>query len=438
MEPAAHTRVSSPTLHLTVLVTMSVFVAMVTAAYILRIEVIASGTGRIVPEGQVQIVQPEFSGRIAEILVQNGSEVQQGDPLIRLDPTDAKAEQATLHAERERLVIERARLQAMLRALDDTGAGFHDRALAAFTVPEQLNDHPFASEQRSLLAAEARDILAALDEINARDTSNRRSEVVTEAEIARIDAAIKIQTERLETAQQLLARGSASRARFLDEQQEYLDLESERTMALRELEFKEAQRSVFASERTGIVAGMRRAMLVRQSEIDSRLAELEEQARIAARRVRAAELVAPATGIVDQSTIHTIGGIAAAGSELLRIVPTAADLVVEGTFTNQDIGFMQVGQMANVRLDAYPSERFGMMKGTVTHISADSIEQPDETWGFQVRITLNNDHLTVGPNRYPLRPGMTTVIDVTTDHRRIISYFFAPVMRTLQDALGER
>jgi hemolysin D len=154
--------------------------------------------------------------------------------------------------------------------------------------------------------------------------------------------------------------------------------------------------------------------------------------------VNAAKLIAPTSGIVDRLAVFTIGGVAEAGAELLRVVPSNIAVEIEGTFSNQDIGFMAEGQQANIRLDAYPSERFGFLKGSVTDIAADSAEVENKQWSYIVRIAPDQAYLTVGEDRFSLRPGMTATIDVTTDDRRIISYFFAPIVRTNEDAMGER
>ena len=144
------------------------------------------------------------------------------------------------------------------------------------------------------------------------------------------------------------------------------------------------------------------------------------------------------SGVIDQLQVYTIGGVAEAGDELLRIVPTAAQIEVEGVFSNQDVGFLEVGQRANIRLDAYPSERFGLVEARVSDIAADSSQDDDGRWGYVVRATPTVPYLEAGVDRLVLRPGMTAVVDVTTDTRRIIGYFFAPIMRTIQDAMGER
>ncbi|WP_299410528.1 HlyD family type I secretion periplasmic adaptor subunit [uncultured Roseobacter sp.] len=433
-------KVTSPTLHATILFTIAVFAAMLVMSFVFTVEVVARGQGRIVPVSRVQVVQPEFAGKIIAIKVQNGMSVSQGDVLIELDPTDAIAELGTVSAEQARLEIEAARIDALVSVLDadPKASNVSDRALASYNVPPALVGQDFAVEQRILLLAEVNDLQASLAQIAAREDANRRSEDVTHANIARVAAALDIQRERLEIAEKLLQQGTTSRASFLDAQQAFTELERERDVYFRELEQKVAVRAELDSEARSIITDRRRSLLDRQAEIDARLATLAEEDRTARRRVSAATLTAPASGVVDQLTVFTVGGVAEASAELLRIVPTDVEVEIEGTFPNQDIGFMQIGQQANIRLDAYPSERFGPVRGTVSDIAADSTEVAEGEWGFVVRVTPDKAFIETSSDRFLLRPGMTATIDVTTDKRRIISYFFAPIVRTIQNAMGER
>ncbi|MBM7068649.1 HlyD family type I secretion periplasmic adaptor subunit [Actibacterium sp. 188UL27-1] len=433
-------KITSPTLHATVVFSIAVFIAILVMSFLFQVEVVARGQGRIVPVGRVQVVQPEFAGRITAIHAHNGMSVAQDQILIELDQTEALTELGTIKAEQDRLRIEMARLDTMVRALmgDPLAPSFAEGALADYTIPDELSGHPFAIEQRTLLVAEINDLLASMGQTQARETANLQSEKVTNANIARVAAALEFQRERLRNAEQLLQQGTASRASFLDVQQAFTELERERDVYLRELDQKMSERAALDSERRRIVADLRRTILDRKAEIDARLATLTEEDRAATRRVAAATLKAPVSGIVDQLSVFTVGGIADASAELLRVVPTETRVEIEATFSNQDIGFMDIGQPANIRLDAFPSERFGFVKGEVSDIAADSIELSEGQWGYIARIAPDQTHLTAGTDRYPLRPGMTATIDITTDKRRIISYFFAPIVRTIQDALGER
>ncbi|WP_299548657.1 HlyD family type I secretion periplasmic adaptor subunit [uncultured Tateyamaria sp.] len=433
-------KISSPTLHLTILFGIVVFVAIVVMAFVFKVEVVARGEGRVVPITQVQVVQPEFAGSIRAIHVRDGMPVSKGQILIELDPTDAISELGKLTAEMQRLQIEALRVDAMVGALlqNVRAPDFLARGQALFDLPQDLSEHPFVAEQEQLLEAELRDFLAVLEQIDAREDVNRRSEEVTSTNIARVQASLEIQSERLERSQLLLDQGTSSRAAFLDVQQAFTELERERDVYLRELGQKVAERTALNSERRARIAEIRSNSLGRQSEIDSRLATLGEEERAARRRVVAAQLKAPVSGIVDQLQVFTVGGVADAGAELLRIVPTNVEIEIEGLFSNQDIGFMEVGQRTNIRLDAYPSERFGFVEGQISDIAADSTQGEDGQWGYVVRATPDDAYLSAGSDQYALRPGMTATIDVTTDTRRIISYFFAPIVRTVQDAMGER
>ncbi len=432
--------VASPTLHASIMFTMAAFLAIIVMSFIFKVEVVARGTGRVVPVGRVQVVQPEFPGRINAIHAKNGLAVKQGDVLIELDPTEATAEYVTIKSEQERLEIEAARIGALVEtlALDVRGPEMAAKALSLFALPTKLNNQPFATGQRALLAAEIDNLLASLAQIAAREEANSRSKDVTGANIARIEAAIKIQAERLATAEQLLSRGTTSRATFLDVQQTYTALERERDVFLRELDLKSAEGGAFSVERRSTIANLLSTLLDRQTQIGSRLSTLADDEPAARRRLDATVLKAPMSGIVDQLSVFTIGGIAETGAELLRIVPTDVQIEIEGTFSNQDVGFLEVGQTANVGLDAYPAERFGFVQGEVTDIAADSTKITDGQWGYVLRISPNNASLKAGGKLFPLRPGMTASIDVVTDNRSLISYFFAPIIQTMQEALGER
>ncbi|WP_170566117.1 HlyD family type I secretion periplasmic adaptor subunit [Ruegeria atlantica] len=430
-------RMTSPTLHITILATVTFFVAILVMSFVFRIEVVARGQGRVVPLTRVQVVQPEFPGRITAIYVRNGMSVKEGQTLLEFDTIDAFAELGTIRAELERLRIENARLEAMVGVLENE-AYSDDQVAGLFQVPPTLSDHPYAGEQRLLLKAELGDLRASFARIDAREEASRRSEAVTRAGINRIDAALDIQGQRLAAATQLLRQGTISRSAFLDVLQTHTELDREREVQVGELEKKIAERAVLASERNSLTTQMQRSLLARKAEIDARLAVLIENERAALRHVSATSLKAPVTGIVDQLKVFTVGGIAQDGAELMRIVPDDARIELIGRFSNQDVGFMRVGQKANIRFDAYPSERYGFVEATVSVIAADSTENKDGEWGYVVRLTPERLFLLSGGQKLHLRPGMTATIDVITDRRRIIGYFFAPIVRTIQNAMGER
>ena len=122
----------------------------------------------------------------------------------------------------------------------------------------------------------------------------------------------------------------------------------------------------------------------------------------------------------------------------MRIVPDDNITEIEAVFANSDIGFIKKNQLVNIKLDAFPAERFGMLRGRVTNVSADAIEVPKVGWGFVVRIRPETPYLKTLAIKYPLKSGMTATIDIVTGERNLLSYFFAPILKTVQDSMGER
>jgi hemolysin D len=254
-----------------------------------------------------------------------------------------------------------------------------------------------------------------------------------------VDASLSIQQQRLTTAQKLLRDGTSSRSSFLDVQQTFLQLQNQKEVYRRQLDQQAAQRAELETERQQLVSGRLTTLADRSAQIAARLATLAENRRSAEQKLAATRLLAPVSGTVDQLKVFTVGGVVSADATLMQIVPDSAKLEVESVFSNADIGFMNLGQQANISLDAFPSERFGFIKGVVDNIAADSSEISTGIWGYTVRIAPQTPFLLAfGKERFALRPGMTATVNVITDRRRLISYFFAPILRTLQNAMGER
>ncbi|XAT58968.1 HlyD family efflux transporter periplasmic adaptor subunit [Rhodobacteraceae bacterium IMCC1335] len=147
--------------------------------------------------------------------------------------------------------------------------------------------------------------------------------------------------------------------------------------------------------------------------------------------------MAPMDGRIDQLKVFTVGAIAISGEEFLRVVPKDQEFEIEAQFSNNNIGFISIGQVVNIDLDAYPSERFGYLKGTVTDVAADSSEIGDGNWAYIVRVKPHSRYLKSVNYLHKARPGMTGRIDIITDKRRLISYFFAPIIEVLQKSIGE-
>ncbi|WP_025029418.1 HlyD family type I secretion periplasmic adaptor subunit [Nitratireductor aquibiodomus] len=431
---------SSPTLHVTILFSMSVFAIILIAACILRVEVTARGTVRIVPLDRVQVVQAEYPGSITGILVRDGASVKKGDLLLTLDATAAGAKQATLVEEEARLKRETMRLATFLSRLAEMrDGGSPPRKFDAGDLLPGGEDGDEEAVQARLLAVELNDFTDGLAGADARIDVNRKALDVLLERIEQADAALAVQEERLQAAEKLMERGITSREAYLKVRAAYDDLQAEKHVVERQIAKTKAEASVLETERAGLFSANQNRAMQRRDKIDARLAALRQERRALDERIAAATLRAPVSGTVEQLAVSTIGGVVQSGQDLMRVVPRDSQLEFEALFSNQDSGFLKVGQNARIRLDAYPAERFGSMMAVITDIATDSIELgASGRWGFVVRLKPESDALQSPSGRLALRPGMTGNVDAITGERRLISYFLAPITAQFGQSLGER
>lgn len=123
---------------------------------------------------------------------------------------------------------------------------------------------------------------------------------------------------------------------------------------------------------------------------------------------------------------------------LMVIVPTDNVLEVEAMLLNKDIGFVNPGQDAEVKVEIFPFTKYGTLHGTITQASSDAIQ--DEKLGliYSTRVKLAKDTLRVENKTVRLTPGMAVTVEVKTGKRRVIEYFLSPLMQVTSESLRER
>ena len=142
--------------------------------------------------------------------------------------------------------------------------------------------------------------------------------------------------------------------------------------------------------------------------------------------------------MVQQLLVTTIGGVIQPGSELVEIVPLDDTLLVEAKVRPQDIAFLHPGQQAMIKFTAYDYTIYGGLKGSLEHISADTITDKEGRSFYQIRLRTERNHL--GNEEKPLLiiPGMVVSVDIMTGRKTVLSYLLKPILRAKAEALRER
>lgn len=183
----------------------------------------------------------------------------------------------------------------------------------------------------------------------------------------------------------------------------------------------------------------------RAQEYSAALADAETRAHSLSKELIKAQtravqqtLTAPIDGVVQQLAIHTVGGVVTPAQQLMVIAPKEGQLEVEAWVENKDIGFVNPGQDAEVKVEAFPFTRYGIVEGKLVTLSTDAV--PIEKVGlvYTARVTMAKSVMQVENKLVNLSPGMNVTVEIKTGHRRLIEYFLEPVLRGVQETARER
>lgn len=412
-----------------------------------QVDIFASATGKIVPGGRVKLIQPLETGVIRAINVKDGQNVKAGDVLIELDPTMSTADEAHVRNDLIAAELNIARLQA---ALSDTGTVlFHPPSGAR---PELI------AMQRQLLSdqmGEYRAKLASLDAQRAEKEADRNAVVGT---IDKLKASQGLLKQRVDILQQLIASRLASKLNYLEAAQLLSENENELVVQQNRLAESDAAISAVDEAQDREVAAFHRSVLSDLTDAERKAEDLSSDLAKAKQRRRLQFLTAPVDGVVQQLSVHTVGGVVTPAQQLAVIVPSGANLEVEAMIQNKDIGFVHPGQEAQIKVNTFDFTRYGVIHGQVINVSGDAIiqnvttgqdrdrnnadsengNQAGQDLNYAALISLDRSRIHVGDSFAKLSPGMAVQVEIKTGSRAIIGYLLSPLLRHVDDSMHER
>jgi hemolysin D len=183
------------------------------------------------------------------------------------------------------------------------------------------------------------------------------------------------------------------------------------------------QKSLFAREALDALTEAEAARALRAEE----LKKATDQAEMTI-------LTAPETGVVQQLQVNTVGGVVKPADPLMIVVPKGGELVIEARLLNRDAGFVREGQKVEIKLEAFPFTRYGVLEGRVEHVSRDAVEDQKEGLVFPAIVRLTKPWLQVGARKAFVAPGLAATAEIKTGHRKIIEYLLSPLAKRVEEA----
>ncbi len=429
---------------------ISIFAVALAWACIGTVDIVAVAPGKIIPSDRTKTIQPFETGVVRAIQVQDGQSVKAGDVLVDLDTTAVDAELGHLQGDLMAARLDIARLEA---AVADK-----DNPISSFTAPADAPD-TLVQVYRGLLISQSSEQKAKLATIDSQLAQKAAERDTIQASVDKLKSTIVPLQQRVEIREKLFQKELGSKVTYLAELQDLVGQRQDILVQEKRGSETNAAVSALMETRTKTLAEYERTLFDELSKAQQKAAGLRRDIVKNEQRKKLQRLTAPVDGMVQQLSIHTIGGVVTPAQTLLYIVPAESRLEIEASISNRDIGFVGVGQEAAIKVDTFNFTRYGLIHGTILSISQDAIARdkaPDgasekaagaasdssEPRGrellYSARISLDRTQLAVEGKQVNLTPGMAVTTEIKTGRRRIISYLLSPLARYQHDSLRER
>ncbi|MFO1397037.1 MAG: HlyD family type I secretion periplasmic adaptor subunit [Burkholderiales bacterium] len=400
-----------------------------------RIDIVAVAGGKLVPRTSLKIVQPADTGRVAEIAVREGDAVVAGQVLLRLDADLHEAETRALRADLAQRVLQLRRIDAELAdgafdRLPDDGDDAFARNLAQFRA-----------NRAAITDARAQET-AAVERI-AQDLRAARA---VQSKLERTVPIYQTMADRYAT---LRAEGFVSELYALERHRDRIEKEHDLAAQNHAVASLHANLVQAQGRLAQVDSSYRQQLHAERAQAAAQRARAEEELAKALYRAAGVELRAPQAGTIKDLVAHTVGTVVAPGAVLLTLVPAGDELQADVLVRNLDVGFVRVGQPARVKVATYPFQKYGLVDGTVIHVSPDASEPVSTPRaseedaapapnGYRVRIALARQSLAFDGASLPLTAGMQVEAEIRLGERTLLEYLLAPVRKAWHEAARER
>lgn len=376
-----------------------------------RIDETVQATGKLEPKGVTKEVKAPLGGVIAEILVRDGDVVEKNQTLLILDTEAAKAKLKALKTVRERV--------------------YADLTLSQAQLGERPQLSNLNSNQVGKLVALRAEYASRIDASRQSVRQAERAVDSVTAQLRASESSLVIRKKILKDIDPLVSQGAMARSQYLKEYQEYLMLDGD--VKSKRAELKRVQSALVEARQKllNTIALTRVDFSSKVEEGQKQLAELENQISETSLTLKYQRIKAPASGVVFDLKPTSPGYVISGNipEPVMKIVPND-QLVARIFITNKDIGFIKTGQQVQVRIDAFPYNEFGDVKGNISKVGSDVLP-PDQTYNFfrfPVTVSMQRNYLSYRGKSLRLVSGMSVTANIILRQRPVIAIFTQQIL----------
>ncbi|MFH1915239.1 MAG: HlyD family type I secretion periplasmic adaptor subunit [Pseudomonadota bacterium] len=447
------------------------------------LDIVSDAVGEVIPSSRVKRIQHLEGGIVRSILVREGDLVETGQPLVELETTASDSTVGEINIRINSLEAEVARLEAESRwfaapsapeiSASDNGAategmesenGPDKNGGNVIRQPASSDAVAFKPELRvdpydvniefpaRLLAKapgvaeQAREFYEARRDRFINDLNAQREKITQrEQDVQEISVRIRNQRQGLAYVREQIAISDELLKDKLTSRYKHLGFLKEESNLVSRIQEDEAAMIRAGSALTAARDSLDQLFNAFHEEVQDTLRKSRRELLEFSQRLRKMSdsldrtvIRSPGNGIVKSVYIMGEGEVVQPGMTVLDIVPAGDKLVIEAHLPLGDIGYVQLGQAATVRLPTGDARMFGSLEGLVTGISPDAITKEDVGTFYKVLVETENDRFEKDGRRYQLFPGMRVLVGIKTGERTVMEYLVYPYFDTLYHGMRER
>ena len=400
-----------------------------------EVETVVVAQGRLVNPMPNIVVQPLETSIIQKIEVRVGQVVRKGEVLATLDPTFAQADEAQLRA---RLQSLETQSKGLAGELSGKAYGMAPGLASMSTSGGQDSklQAQLASERQANFEAQVARLDQNLARVTAALETNRRDQDV-------LGQRMKSLLEMESMQESLMAQQFGARLQLLEARERRLTGQRELDLAQSKEHELSREKSALQAEKMAFIKGWRQKAMEDLLSTTRERDGIQEQLQKADKRKQLVALVSPVDAVVLDMAKLSQGSVIQAAEQMFTLVPLGSELEAEVKIDALDIGYIKLNDATHLKLDAFPFQKHGGLRGKVRTLSEDAFKRDGGAMGqgldayYLSRISLGSEALRNMSDKMRLLPGMTLSAEIVVGKRTVMSYLLWPLTKAMNESLRE-
>lgn len=410
-----------------------------------QLDKVTVGQGKVIPSSQLQVVQNLEGGLVKELLVKEGDTVARGQRLILIDDTLFRSDFREREQELNGLRADEIRIRALLESvqINDTAAleEWRDSIILnrqPLQVPSDLTAaRPGLVNQAQASYQEQLSNIQNQLYVTAQKIRQKEQELIElESRIDNLEQSLAFAEEELNITRPLAEEGVVPQIDLIKLQRQLNDTQRELSSAQLSLPSVVSSMREAVFQRLDVALTFRTEQQETLNQVEQQIASMTEGKVSLQDRVARTVVTSPVDGTVKKLHVNTVGGVIQPGMDIIEIVPSEDNLLIEAKIAPQDIAFLRPGLEAVVKFSAYDFTVYGGLNGQLETISADTIQDEEGNSFYLVKVRTEKNNIG-DAETLPIIPGMTASVDIITGKRSVLDYLINPIVRAQNTALRE-